>query len=173
MLKLVHELGSSRFCFSCLCFPQFSGPSLRNMEEVFEDLSTSYIPVGCTEELLGSLEDKVELEVKRYLQNLWEEVEPEVADRLRAVDEEVLNKEDRLRSYNEEIEEERSKQESLLKGLRVSQQQPQQPPPVVGVGGRLGRGGSLSLASLKAGLRDGTSSDHVLSGALAGGISNR
>jgi len=123
--------------------PQVSGEALRNIEEVFEDLSTSYVPLRCTEEVLDSLEEQLEVEVRKYLENLWEEVNPEEGDRLRGLDEQVSQRENQLRMLNEEIELERSNQDVLLKGLRAQHQQYQA---TGGGGGGVGGGGGGSTS---------------------------
>lgn len=100
-----------------------------------------------TEDLLASLEQQLDAEVALYVENLWEEVEPEAGHRLRAADAQVgvcggrlesevvmvgsdgslvpwvwqvRQREEMLRQVKSEVVEERNGQEALLRQMKAA-----------------------------------------------------
>ena len=87
-------------------------------------------------EVLRTLENKIEDECRRYQEALWEEVDPSTADKLRHADTEVRRREDMVGKARESIENERETQEHMLRDFRSMMQGARG-----GGGGGGGRGG--------------------------------
>ena len=69
--------------------------------------------------LLSAYEDKIKLQVQRYVDQVLEELSSDQADVLRDVNSKVYKKEDQLRKLKEELVQERKMQENLLRDMRV------------------------------------------------------
>jgi hypothetical protein len=81
---------------------------------------------GGSATLLEELEALVKDEVARYEERVWEEVDPETADKLREQDAEVGRQEEALAAARGRIEGEREGQDALLRDFRARQQHGQQ-----------------------------------------------
>mmetsp|Transcript_16847 Transcript_16847/g.25337 ORF Transcript_16847/g.25337 Transcript_16847/m.25337 type:complete len:757 (-) Transcript_16847:91-2361(-) len=67
---------------------------------------------------LSEFDEQIHGEVRKYVDQVLEELEEEQANTFRAADDEMLNKESMLRSLKEELAQERRVQEGLLKDMR-------------------------------------------------------
>ena len=72
------------------------------------------------DKLLRGLERRIEEECRRYQEALWEEVDPETADKLRAADKDIRGRGELVMKARESIELEREKQEIMLRDFRNS-----------------------------------------------------
>jgi len=70
-----------------------------------------------------SLSNLLSIECARYQESLWEEVDPDIADRLRQTDKEMRMREEVLLRGKEDVENEREIQEGILKDFRIGVQQ--------------------------------------------------
>ena len=94
---------------------------VRRVESMLERMSGAEMEGTAKEgdEILKSLEARIEEECRRYQEALWEEVDPATAEKLRQADNDIRNRESMVGKARENIENERETQEHMLREFRA------------------------------------------------------
>jgi len=91
----------------------------RTLEKEIEKLSQpAELDIDTTESFLVQMEKELSMEIQFFHQRVWEEVDPETAQNLWSVDNDIKKKELVIENLRSQIEVERQAQEQILRDFR-------------------------------------------------------
>lgn len=124
--------------YASICVtPMIEGGS-RSIESKIDILMMPHSDIDRNARYLVEFEEEMAASVKRYMDQLLEEVDDNEASALRRADSEIVHKEASLRNLKDDIEKERRQQEGLLRDMRQF---------VDGGGGNSGAGNNAANAN--------------------------
>ena len=105
--------------FMALCItPVIDGLEVKSVEGRLEQMIIPRSSMDKNAALLAAYEEELSSSVRKYMDQVLEEVEETQADNLRRIDNDVIGKETALRMLKEEVEKERKVQEAILRDLK-------------------------------------------------------